>query len=671
MEGVFAAALDLVNETLAAAIVIVAASLLLYNLSRNLHDRVARTSAIVLACVTMTYIGDVFVSLGPGLSATMASIRFQWIGIAYMPVALIHLSDALLATTGLPSRGRRKRVIRILYLISTSFLAAALVTDYLIAPVPTRSQYFEGAFASTLPGLLFPLYALFFIVSALFAFINVQRARLRCLTRNTRRRMGYLQFAMLTPAIGIFPFSVILGPGEEFSLLGLFLVNVANIVVILMLLFLAYPLSFFGSRQPDRMVKLELLRFLLRGPATGLLALVTVLFTVPATRILGMPGQSFTPFAVVAVVLFWQWMVAIWLPWLEKRLVYAGEDTERLQQLQSLSDRLLSRSDLIQLLEAILAAACDYLRVSSAFVGQFRNGIGEAGADLVCAVGPLKPAAADLEEQAARIWSLVVSRPLPDEDSDEHQPPVPWESYWLTPLFSQRTGTPSLIGVLAVQARAAEINLTDDEFAMLAVFARRAARTLSDLALQVDILAALEGLVPQLQITRGNTEQIEFKVGRADAAPTARPVTPLGLEDDPVSAGEQFKEQVWAALRHYWGGPGLNNSRLLELHIVQSILNDHDQSPARALRAVLTQAIDSLRPAGERRLTSPEWTLYNILEMRFLKGMKVKEVFPKVSLSESDFYRKQTIAIQTVADKLAEMENTAVEARRTKLRETK
>ncbi|MCS7070220.1 MAG: hypothetical protein NZM00_01860 [Anaerolinea sp.] len=431
-----------------------------------------------------------------------------------------------------------------------------------------------------------------------------------------------------------------------------------------MLLFLAYPLSFFGSRQPDRIVKLELLRFLLRGPATGLLALVTVLFTTSATRILGVPGQSFTPFAVVAVVLFWQWMVALSLPWLEKRLVYAGEDFERLQQLQGLSDRLLARSDLIQLLEAILAAACDYLRVSSAFVGQFRNGAGESRTELICTVGPIKPSISDLEQQAARIQDLLITGDRSNSDSKELHSPLVWDTFWLAPLFDQRTGTP--IGILGVQARAAEINLTDDEYTMLTVFARRAARTLSDLILQTDILASLEGLVPQLQITRGNTEQIEFRVGRPNAPVSQLPATRMEIEDSPIKAGEQFKEQVWAALRHYWGGPGLNNSRLLELHIVQSKLPEHDHNPARALRAVLNEAIESLRPPGERKLTSPEWTLYNILEMRFLKGMKVKEVFPKISLSESDFYRKQTIAVQSVADKLAEMENTVIAARHSK-----
>ena len=66
------------------------------------------------------------------------------------------------------------------------------------------------------------------------AFINVQRARQRCLTRDTRRRMGYLQFAMLTPAFGVFPYSV--ATRHQRNGFGgiLVLVNIANAALIMM-----------------------------------------------------------------------------------------------------------------------------------------------------------------------------------------------------------------------------------------------------------------------------------------------------------------------------------------------------------------------------------------------------------------------------------------------------
>lgn len=638
MEATIAALLELLNETFASAIVVIAASMLLYNLTRNLRDRVARTSAIVLGCLTIVYLCDVFVALGPSLGTYKATLKVQWIGIAFMPVAMLHLSDALLATTGLPSRGRRRRIIRILYMISATFLIAAAFTDTLLQPTPVYPLYFPNdQFVSIEAGPLFPIYVLYFVIVVSVAFVNVGRARSRCLTRNTRRRMGYLQFALLTPALGIFPFSMVLGPGAEYSLTGLVLVNLANIVVILMLLFLAYPLSFFGSRIPDRVVKTELLRFFLRGPGTALLGLVTILYTAPASRILGLPGQSFMPFAVVAVVLLWQWSVHLTLPTLEKRLVYSGEDYDRLEKLENLSDRLLTRADLIQLLEAVLAATCDYLRVTTAFATSLSDSVPE----LIAAIGPTRPSNELLRSEVDDLYSLL------DISANGVLAVHKWQSYWIIPLFSARNTEHKLIGFMALQARATEIDLTEDEQQMLHTLARRAEQTLDDMALQTDIVAALEGLLPQINITAVSRDDLEYRPGRSGLA-AAQPSAILDVE--------QFKEQVWAALKHYYGGPGMSNSRLLELKVVKESLPDNDNNPVKALRAVLNQAIEAQRPSGERKMLSPEWTLYNILEMRFIKGTKVKEVVTKLAMSEPDFYRKQSFAVTAVAKTLRDWE---------------
>jgi hypothetical protein len=69
----------------------------------------------------------------------------------------------------------------------------------------------------------------------------------------------------------------------------------------------------------------------------------------------------------------------------------------------------------------------------------------------------------------------------------------------------------------------------------------------------------------------------------------------------------------------------------------------------------LKKAIEQTRPEGERRFTG-EWILYNILEMKFLEGRKVREIAIRLSMSEADLYRKQKIAIETVARSLDEME---------------
>ena len=638
MEELLNTFFSLVNETLTAAIVIIAVSLLLYNLTRNLGDRVTRSSSVVLACVTVAYIVDVFISLDPSLGVYEAFLRLQWLGIALVPAALFHLSDALLATTGLPSRGRRRRILRILYAIGFVLFIAAALTDILIEPV------YLDRFVSLRPGFLFPIFLIYFFMATAIALINVQRARQRCLTRDTRRRMGYLQIALLTPALGTFPFSVLLGTGTEFTLNARILVNLSNIVVVLMLLFLAYPLSFFGSRVPDRVVKTELLRFVLRGPATGVLALAVIIFTTPTTRVLGLPGQVFMPFGVVAVVLFWQWLVALSLPWLEKRLIYPDEDDDQLSKLQNLSDQLLTRNDLIQLLEAILAATCDYLRVNTAFIVS----AGDIEPELIAHIGPALPNTTLVAEEQDHLVELFT--PAKDADLTIHH----WHNYWLVPLYSKRnnTSTAGLIGFMGIQARAPQIDLEPDERDVFQIFVRRAAQALDDLELQTEIYAALEGLLPQIHLTRTRAAEVEYRAGRTATTPN----------NSLLPDRTQFVEQVRAALRHYWGGPGLTHSSLLELNVVHDALAENDQSTARALRAVLTRAIEEQRPEGERKMLSPEWMIYNILELRFIEKLKVREVAVRLALSEPDLYRKQRIAIEAVADTLLRMESEAITA---------
>jgi hypothetical protein len=55
-------------------------------------------------------------------------------------------------------------------------------------------------------------------------------------------------------------------------------------------------------------------------------------------------------------------------------------------------------------------------------------------------------------------------------------------------------------------------------------------------------------------------------------------------------------------------------------------------------------------------MTTPEWLLYNILELKFLQGRKVRDVARRLAMSEADLYRKQRVAIEAVARLLAEME---------------
>jgi hypothetical protein len=131
-----------------------------------------------------------------------------------------------------------------------------------------------------------------------------------------------------------------------------------------------------------------------------------------------------------------------------------------------------------------------------------------------------------------------------------------------------------------------------------------------------------------------------------------------GFEETLIERTE-FPRLVKDALSHYWGGPKLSDSPLLQLRIVEHALSEYDGNPIKALRAVLTQAIERLRPDGERKMTAAEWLLYNILELKFIQGRRVRDVALRLAMSESDLYRKQRVAIEEVANHIAEMERQA------------
>ncbi|MEY4221908.1 MAG: hypothetical protein RL334_550, partial [Chloroflexota bacterium] len=91
-------ALATFNRFLVVAEVISAASLLMYSLTFNLRDRVARSWNVLLAAVAIVSLCDVASGVVQSDAAAEVWVRLQWLGIALIPGASLHLSDALLAT---------------------------------------------------------------------------------------------------------------------------------------------------------------------------------------------------------------------------------------------------------------------------------------------------------------------------------------------------------------------------------------------------------------------------------------------------------------------------------------------------------------------------------------------------------------------------------------------
>jgi hypothetical protein len=217
------------------------------------------------------------------------------------------------------------------------------------------------------------------------------------------------------------------------------------------------------------------------------------------------------------------------------------------------------------------------------------------------------------------------------------------DGYWLHALRT-KAGDATL-GILGVEAREIEPNLTAEEKEVVEALISQAEVALEDRSLQQGVFAVLRSIIPEIELIQRWRGTVRY---------TGSPGLET-IESSPLYAPD-FQQWVKDALSHYWGGPKLTESPLLKLKIVKEALRENGGNPAKALRAVLNRAIESLKPEGQRRMTTSEWILYNILEMKFIQGRRVRDIAGRLAMSESDLYRKQRVAIEEVAKTLADME---------------
>ncbi|MBN2547740.1 MAG: hypothetical protein JXB15_01180 [Anaerolineales bacterium] len=635
------------NELLTAGIAITGFSLLLYALSFNLRDRVARSFALIMLCVVIVFVAEAMGSVAANHTQLEIWLRLQWVGIAFLPAAYLHFSDGLLTATGRPSRGRRWLAVRLVYLASLAFLLT-LPFSLLVGPlVPTAvpAPHLQRTWLTW-------VFTAFYILIMTISWVNFWRAYKRSLSSTGRRRMSYLLTGALAPALGSYPYLLF---GSSFAsdhqIIFWLTVTLSNLMVSALLVLMAYGVAFFGVSWPDRVVKRRLLKWIMRGPvaASTILAITTVVRR--AGNLVGFDSSAIVPVLMVGGILILEHLITLAAPRWE-RWLFLGKDREEIELLQTLDERLLTQGDLQQFLESILAAVCDRLQVSRAFVAA----LGTAGADQSRRLEMLVMTGGDLtlekEDLSANLLLAVAENGSKTAGDDPGHGAIgeelfSWGDYWLVPLRGQGNGSADLLGLLGVQRQVDQV-LDKDHLEALAILTGRAALALRDRSRQQQAFRSLEELTPQMDM---------FQRLRAAARydGTELLVTPSMAVDQ-----QDISPLVRDALTHYWGGPKLSQSPLLELRVVQQTAQDMDESPTNALRSTLRRAIEYVRPEGERRFTA-EWILYNILEMKFLEGRKVREIAMRLAMSEADLYRKQRVAIEAVADALVEMERQATQ----------
>ena len=633
------AGIQTINQILTAGIAITAFSLFLYALSFNLRDRVARSFAVILLCVVVVFTTEALQNKDmPGWGIDLL-LRLQWIGLVFLPASYLHLSDALLVTAGRPSRGRRRMAVRLMYLVSAGFLLL-LSTGHLVgrfvpdgqpAPHLERTSWTE-------------VFTLYYITAMVLAGINFARAYSRMLTRSGQRRMLYLMAGATAPALGSYPYMLYgYSLAAKYPLMFWSAATIINLLVGGLVVVMAYAVAFFGVSWPDRLVKSRLFKWIMRGPVT---ASVTLGLMTVVRRGGGLFFQqeysAFVPLAVVVSILLLEHLITLVSP-LWERWLFFGRDRAELQLLQNIEERLLTRGDMQQFLETVLAAVRDHMQSPSTFVAALD---GDSLSMIVVAGNRKLIDQQDLTEALQKAEHA---------NGDERQEFI-WGDFWILPLRQRRQNDmdrdeiPTLLGLLGVARQPDQpSDIDSDQRDALWLLADRAAFALEDRQLQQRVFRSLEDLQPQIDML-----QRLRAVGRYDSR--------VNLLSNDMPPETDLVNWVKDALTHYWGGPKLTNNPLMGLRVVRALEREYEGNTSNALRALLRRAVDQVKPEGERRFTT-EWILYNILEMKFIEGHKVRNVASRLAMSEADLYRKQRVAVEAVARAIIEMETESQQTR--------
>jgi len=612
------------NDVLTAGLAITAFSLVIFTFAFRLRDRLTFSFSLIIAATTLVYATSAFALIIKEAGMLAVVLRLFWVGIVILPAGYFNLSDALLTYTGKPSRGRRRWISLLTYGVSLFFLlslATNWLVDGLITDIPPE-PFLQRSFLSG-------VFSFYFVLILVLSWYNMIRAVIRSVTPTSRRRMLYLVIGAIGPIIGSLPYLLY---GTKFaSENGLFLwlfsviVNLTSGVLIILM---SYAISFFGFPWPDRIIKTRLFRWIMRGPITASLTLGATTLVRRIGDITGVDLSAVAVLVMVGMIVLLEFLIILFAPLWEK-IFFAGADRNDLEVVRSLEDRMITQNDLQQFMEMILAAICDRVQARGAFLvslnkDSFKNEI---------AIGKTRIKNKNFKLQ---LFKYLIDNPLLEKQ-------VNWQGILLIALYNTlEGGEKKVIGAIGVNSPKREL-LEYEQQRALNRLASRAALALKDRHLQEDLLVSLELLTPRVSVI-----QDLLAAGRYDRGQV--------LSEDVPLKPEVVDLWVKDALTHLWGGPKLSQSPLLQLYLVQKISSENETiTPVNALREVLRNAISAIRPSGERTYTN-EWVLYNLMDLKFIEGLKVKEIIRRLALSEADLYRKQRIAISAVSRQLVTME---------------
>ena len=609
------------SDVLTAGLAVMTFSLFLYSLTFKIRDTLTNIFTAILLCLILVFGADAFGSVITEKNTLLGIIKVHWVGLIFLPTLYFQFSDALLALTGKPSKGKR-RLVGILMIISSSVLVFLLLSDQLLGELIVDQA--PAPFFYRTPAM--NAYIIFFFVTIALSIYNFFRAIQRTNSPTSKRRMVYLVAGALGLLVGLFPYLTFESSLRVFSSLSFWILSsILYLASWFSVFIMSYAISFFSFSIPDREIKKRLFHWIFRGPLTASVALGLTTLIRRAGIMFGKDYAMLEILAMVASIVLLEHLCTLFFPKMEK-ILFRGKDLEELENVRRLEERLFTKNDLWQFSEIILANICDRIRLTDAVLFLKFNGDYEQ----IVAIGDVNGIRQTVEDAKNDI-------PVDFEEKMI----VQWKGLRLIPISAlSAEKEPSVnLGFIAAEG-ANRWELDQEQIIALTVSLNRLRTAIVDYKAQQQMLVGLDVMAPEM-----DEMQNMLAVGRFSDMDAA-----VDLQDFDL-----INKLTKDALSHLWGGPKLTGNSLLQLAIIQERSNESGDTLTKTLRMILQSIIESLKPEGERQYTN-EWLLYNILDLKYNENMKMRDIAKRLALSEADLYRKQRIAIELVAKKIIEME---------------
>lgn len=611
------------SEVLTAAVAMTAFSVFLFLLQfLRRKQRLAIAVIPVLLCVALIYSADALETMAVGRDAKLIWQQIHWTGFVILPAVSLIFSLVLLELTG-------KEISRPVFIFSV----CDVIISFMFTVILWKGKLFSGIRIISNIGTtmvhsdLTFLFWIYFSANLIMILRALGVAYTRTRTQTSRRRMIYLAVGLLGIIVGSFPL-LLFGSGlliSQYPLLFWTLSVLGNALVTVMVILLGYSASNFSVPWSDRFTRLRMIEWMLRGPVTASLTLWLVTMINRTGDVLGLNIAGLNTFATVVSIILLEYLVGIAMPRFERgALIGLGKEDYTIYN--EFRGMMVFKPELETYLEALTGALCDRFQARDGFFA------------VIDETGSFDPVIRTGESSWNDLPELL--QKLPDYFAEHGDEPYWDEIGTVFPLINHDEELDTFLGAIGFADVSYE--WLSGPYREILDDAMEKART---------VLWQRRYLTTAYQVLRTRTEPTGSGGFRHGSVLNRDEL----LENSGTTELDQVSVWVKDALTHFWGGPRLSENPLLRWKIVQKTAAEMNDNEVNALRAVLKNALEMMKPEGERNF-SGEWTFYNLIDLKFFEKQKVRDVARRLSMSEPDFYRKQKIAVEELAKVIMRME---------------